>query len=50
MATGDNTTLVLADSLDTVSASGRSRREYEGVVAQLVDNVTLDANTGTSWK
>jgi hypothetical protein len=50
MATGDNTTLVLADSLDTVSASGRSRREYEGIVAQLVDNVTLDANTGTSWK
>jgi hypothetical protein len=49
MATGDNTTLVLADSLDTIAASGRSRREFEGVVPQLVDKVTLDANTGTSW-
>ena len=50
MATGDNTTLVLADSLDDVSASARSRRNFEGVVTQLVENVTLNANSGTSWK
>ena len=50
MATGENTTLVLADSLDTISASARSRREYESVVPQLVDNVTLDSNSGTAWK
>ena len=49
MATGDNTTLVLADSLDRISASARARRQYEQVVPQLVDKVTLDANTGTSW-
>jgi hypothetical protein len=50
MAAGDNTTLVLADSLDDVAASARSRREYEGVVPQLVETVTLDPNTGLSWK
>ena len=49
MATGDNSTLVLADSLDSVSASARSRRMYEQVVPQLVDQVTLDSNSGTSW-
>lgn len=50
MATGDNSTLVLADSLDSISASARSRRMYEGVVPQLVDNVTLSANSGSAWK
>lgn len=50
MATGDNTTLVLADSLDDISASARSRRMYEGVVTQLVDNVTLSSNSGSAWK
>ncbi len=49
MATGDNTTIVLADSLDDISAAGRIRREFVGVIPQLVDNVTLDANSGTSW-
>lgn len=50
MAAGDNTTIALADSLDTIAASGRSRREYEGVVPQLVENQTLNPNTGTSWR
>lgn len=50
MATGYNTTGVLSDSLDQIVASARSRREYEGVIPQLVDRVDLDANTGTSWK
>jgi hypothetical protein len=50
MATGNTTTGVLDASLDTIVASARSRREYEGVVPQLVDKVTLDANTGLSWK
>lgn len=48
--TGDNTTISLADSLNDVAAAGRSRREYVGVIPQLVDNVTLAANSGTGWK
>lgn len=50
MATGDTTTTQLADSLDTIVASARSTREFGGVVPQLVDSVTLDTGTGTSWK
>ena len=50
MPAGDNTTLVLADSLDTIAASGRSRREYEGAVPQLVETQELDPNTGTGWR
>ena len=49
MAQGNNSTISLADSLDDIAASARSRREYVGVIPQLVDNVTLDANSGTSW-
>jgi|SRR3990167_3598021 len=50
MAVGTTTTGSLADSLDDIVASARSRREYDGVVTQLVDKKTLDPNTGTSWK
>ena len=50
MAAGDNSTLSLEESLDTISASGRSRREFEGVVPQLVETTTLGANSGTSWR
>ncbi len=50
MATGITTTGVLSDSLNSIVASARSRREYEAVIPQLVDRVDLDANTGVSWK
>jgi hypothetical protein len=42
MAAGDTITQSLADSLDTVAASARQVREYEGVMPNLVDKVTLD--------
>ena len=48
MAAGNTTTGALADSLDTIQAAARSRRQFDGVVPQLVDRVELDANTGTS--
>ena len=50
MATGNTTTGSLADSLDTIQAAARSRRQFDGVVPQLVDRVELDANTGTTWR
>ena len=50
MATGNTTTGSLADSLDTIQAAARSRRQFDGVMPQLVDRVELDANTGTSWR
>ena len=50
MAAGNTTTGSLADSLDTIQAAARSRRQFDGVMPQLVDRVELDANTGTSWK
>ena len=50
MAAGNTTTGALADSLDTIAAAARSRRQLDGVMPQLVDRVELDANTGTSWK
>jgi hypothetical protein len=50
MATGNSTTGSLADSLDTIAAAARSRRQFDGVMPQLVDRVELDANTGTVWK
>ena len=50
MPVGDSTTTALAESLDTIGASARSRREFDGVVPQLVDRVDLDNNTGTGWK
>ena len=50
MAVGDTTSQALADSLDIVLASARQVREYEGVMQQVVDRVTLNANTGKSWR
>ncbi len=50
MAAGDTITQSLADSLDTVVASARQIREYEGVMPNLVDKVTLAEGTGTSWR
>jgi len=50
MATGDTITGSLADSLDTVVASARQVREFEGVMTQLVDKHTLGKGTGLAWK
>jgi len=50
MASGDTITQSLADSLDTVVASARQVREYEGVMPNLVDKVTLGEGTGLSWR
>ena len=50
MAAGDTITQSLADSLDTVVASARQVREQEGVMPNLVDKVTLEDGTGTSWR
>ena len=50
MASGNTTTGSLADSLDTVVASARIVREYEGVMQQLVDKQTLSEGTGLDWK
>ena len=50
MAAGDTITQSLADSLDTVVASARQVREQEGVMPNLVDKVTLEEGTGTSWR
>ena len=50
MATGNTTTGSLSDSIDVIQASARSRRQYDGVMPQLVDRVELDANTGTTWR
>ena len=50
MPVGNTITGSLADSLDTMVASARSRREYDAVIPQLVDRVDLDANTGLDWK
>jgi hypothetical protein len=49
MPTGDTTTQALADSLPTVVASARIVREYEGVMPQLVDSVSLGEGDGLSW-
>jgi len=50
VAAGNTTTGSLADSIDVIQASARSRRQYDGVMPQLVDRVELDANTGTTWR
>ena len=51
MATsGWTTTSALADSLDDVRSSARIVREYEGVMPQLVDEVTLGEGVGLDWK
>ena len=50
MPTGRTTTDALADSLDTVVASARNTREQVGVMTKSVDLVTLQKNTGLTWK
>ena len=49
MAVGNTTTGSLAESIDTIRAAARSRRQFDGVMPQLVERVELDANTGTIW-
>jgi len=49
MVTGNTTTGALADSLPTLIASARTTREFEGLMPQLVDKVTLAEGTGLSW-
>jgi len=49
MAVGNTTTSSLADSLNKVIAAARNTREYDGVMPQLVDKVTLGKGDGTSW-
>ena len=47
---GWTTTSALADSLDDVRSSARIVREYEGVMPQLVEKVTLGEGIGLDWK
>ena len=49
MASGYTTTDALADSLPTLISSARIIREFEGVMPQLVDKVTLGEGIGLSW-
>ena len=49
MASGNTITGSLADSLPTAIASARIVREFEGVMPQLVDKVTLKEGTGLDW-
>ncbi len=49
MTIGNTTTDSLADSLPVVIAAARRVREFEGVMPQLVDKVTLGEGTGLSW-
>jgi len=50
MPSGWTTTGALADSLDDVRSSARIVREFEGVMPQLVDKVTLGEGIGLSWQ
>ena len=50
MPSGWTTTGSLADSLDDVRSSARIVREYEGVMPQLVDKVTLGEGIGLTWQ
>ena len=49
MTVGNTITGSLADSLPTLLASARIVREFEGVMPQLVDRVTLGKGIGLSW-
>jgi hypothetical protein len=49
MASGNTTTGSLADSLQTVIASARIVREFEGVMPQLVEKQTLGEGIGLNW-
>ena len=50
MASGDTTPQQVADSLPLAVASARQTREFEGVMPQVVDKVTLAAGTGLGWR
>ena len=50
MPTGYTTTTSLADSLPSVISRARLVREFEGVMSQLVDRVTLGEGVGTSFR
>jgi hypothetical protein len=50
MGAGWTTTGSLANSLDDIRSSARIVREYEGVMPQLVDKVTLGEGIGLSWQ
>lgn len=50
MPGGRTTTQALADSLDVIVASARSTREQVGVMTKSVSLVTLERNTGLTWK
>lgn len=50
MPSGDTTTSALADSLNVVVASARTVREFEGVMPQLVDKITLGEGDGVDWR
>jgi len=50
MAAGDTITQSLDNSLPVVVAAARQVREFEGVMPNLCDLVTLDEGTGQSWR
>lgn len=50
MPTGNTVTDSLNDSLPSVISSARLVREYEGVMPNLVDKVTLGEGIGLSWQ
>ena len=50
MPSGSTYTGSLADSLDDVRSSARIVREFEGIMPQLVDKVTLGEGIGLSWQ
>src|SRR3990167_5128294 len=50
MPIGNTVTSELTNSLDTIVASARARREYDRGVPQLVDRVGLGAHPGLDWK
>lgn len=49
MASGYTTTSALSDSLNSLVAAARIVREFDGVMTQLVDKVTLDEGSGLTW-
>lgn len=49
MPTGRTGTGAVADSLPTVIMAARQVSEYEGVMSQLVDRVTLGQGVGLTW-
>ena len=50
MAAGDTITQSLDNSLPVGVAAARQVREFEGVMPNLCDKVTLDEGTGQSWR